>query len=518
MQKITCVDLFSGIGGISLALKHYVQTVLYCEINPFCQQVLSERMSSGDIHKAPVHSDSCNLHLDFSVGPLMLCGGFPCTDISSIGLQKGITHDTQSGLFIQILRLVDSCPSIQILFLENVANISKCGMKEVVDELSKRDFAFCWKMKSASSMGAPHQRMRWFCLAIKRSCPPSIKESLFNCTYNTKCDSKCALNTSNSNSALHNSDSNSNSALHSSDSGSALHNSDSNSNSALNTSLWPPEPPKRITFKPDFHPDPDFDPNWSLRCQTLGNTVVPIVVQQTFLELINLYKNIHTITSCFQDFSFNVSDMQYPYPDSGIVIDSKCFLLPDTKHIKCPVPNVSISLFYNGKTINMDKYPTPRRGITHASTLTDRSIRDLPTILVYCNETKHFIAQNYNNLPLTSPLHTIILPNVHYIEWMMGYPPNWTRIPNPFHSSKAKANNNNNDGTKSNESNETNTSNECLAQDTLPPKRKTLLKYNGMHMFMKEHPGKSVRIIAQMWKSLPEQDRKSYSLKAKQLT
>ena len=71
------------------------------------------------------------------------------------------------GLFYKILRILDECPTIRVVFLENVANIVKCGLKEVIDELAKRGFNIHWTMRSAGQYGAPHVRMRWFCLGIR---------------------------------------------------------------------------------------------------------------------------------------------------------------------------------------------------------------------------------------------------------------------------------------------------------------------------------------------------------------
>lgn len=125
-EKLLAIDVFSGIGGLSVALAPFVTTVLYCEQNKYCQQVLTERMRDNLIDKAPIHNDICSLHLPSVQQPTVLCGGFPCTDISVIGLKKGIADDTRSGLFLEMMRLVDENPSIGVVFLENVSNIVKC--------------------------------------------------------------------------------------------------------------------------------------------------------------------------------------------------------------------------------------------------------------------------------------------------------------------------------------------------------------------------------------------------------
>lgn len=83
-DTLTCVDLFSGIGGIAMGLKatSAIKTIAYCEINPYCQSVLVDRMMEDKLDKALIHSDIKTPHL--SDGPKMLCGGFPCTDMLPI--------------------------------------------------------------------------------------------------------------------------------------------------------------------------------------------------------------------------------------------------------------------------------------------------------------------------------------------------------------------------------------------------------------------------------------------------
>lgn len=78
------VSLFSGIGGIDLALKPHCHTRLYCEIDLACRQVLQARMASGQLHEAPIHADVTTLTkqtLQDLLGstPIdIITGGFPC--------------------------------------------------------------------------------------------------------------------------------------------------------------------------------------------------------------------------------------------------------------------------------------------------------------------------------------------------------------------------------------------------------------------------------------------------------
>lgn len=92
------LDLFSGIGGISLALHEWVKTVCYCETDKYCQAILLSRMSTGELDHAPIWDDVrtlTNLQLP-SVD--IIFGGFPCQDISCAGAGLGLVGE-RSGLY-----------------------------------------------------------------------------------------------------------------------------------------------------------------------------------------------------------------------------------------------------------------------------------------------------------------------------------------------------------------------------------------------------------------------------------
>lgn len=84
------LDLFSGIGGISLALKPWVRTIAYCESDRYAQSVLLSRMQDKSLCIAPIWDDVrtlCRKHIDVPVD--IIFGGFPCQDISAAGLKAG---------------------------------------------------------------------------------------------------------------------------------------------------------------------------------------------------------------------------------------------------------------------------------------------------------------------------------------------------------------------------------------------------------------------------------------------
>lgn len=180
------LDLFSGIGGISLALRPYVQTVAYCEIEPYCQAVLLERMQAGDLDNAPIWNDVRTLNseiLDTDID--IICGGFPCQDVSVAGKQAGIAQGTRSGLFYEIMRLVDDFRP-KFVFLENVAAICSNGLDVVLQEIAKAGYDARWMCLSAAEVGAPQKRDRWWLLAyadesrpVRRTITDNVSEHRF---------------------------------------------------------------------------------------------------------------------------------------------------------------------------------------------------------------------------------------------------------------------------------------------------------------------------------------------------
>jgi len=161
--KLHGLDLFSGIGGISQALAPWVTTVTYCERERYAQSVLLSRMSKGEIDSAPIWDDVTTLRADILPRVDIISGGFPCQDLSVAGHGKGL-GGSRSGLFFEIVRLARELrPSF--VFLENVPAIRTRGLHTVVQELSEIGFDCRWTMLSASEVGAPHKRERWFLLA-----------------------------------------------------------------------------------------------------------------------------------------------------------------------------------------------------------------------------------------------------------------------------------------------------------------------------------------------------------------
>ena len=157
------LDLFSGIGGITLALEPWVWPVAYCENDRHAQAVLFSRMAEGRLPLGPVWDDVRTLRGSMC-GPVdIIYGGFPCQDISIAGLGAGLEGE-RSGLFFEIIRLARELRP-RFVFLENVPAITLRGLDRVLLEFTALGYDCRWTVVSAAEVGAPHLRERWFLLA-----------------------------------------------------------------------------------------------------------------------------------------------------------------------------------------------------------------------------------------------------------------------------------------------------------------------------------------------------------------
>jgi DNA (cytosine-5)-methyltransferase 1 len=154
------IDTFSGIGGFSLAARWLggIETVQFVERDSYCQRILAKHWPT-----VPIHDDICT----FNPAPGsadIVCGGFPCQDISHAGKQAGIKQGTRSGLFYELMRVIRLVQPRYVV-LENVAAILANGLDTVLGELAEAGFDAEWACIPASAVGACHQRDRWWLVA-----------------------------------------------------------------------------------------------------------------------------------------------------------------------------------------------------------------------------------------------------------------------------------------------------------------------------------------------------------------
>ena len=157
------LDLFSGIGGFSLGLERAgMQTVAFCEIEPFCRRVLAKHWPGVPCYHDIRALTAARLAAD-GVVPDLICGGFPCQDISVAGRGAGLSGD-RSGLWFEYLRVIEEVAPRWVI-IENVPALRSRGLGRVHGGLSAVGYDAEWHLISASAIGAPHQRDRVWIVA-----------------------------------------------------------------------------------------------------------------------------------------------------------------------------------------------------------------------------------------------------------------------------------------------------------------------------------------------------------------
>ena len=148
------LDLFSGIGGFSLGLEAAgMKTVAFCERELFCQAVLKKHWPD-----VPCHDDVKTLDGSMYEGIDVVCGGFPCQDISLAGKGAGLAGE-RSGLWFEYRRIVKEARPRYVI-IENVAALRSRGLEEVLGSLAEIGYDAEWHCIPASAVGAPHRRDR----------------------------------------------------------------------------------------------------------------------------------------------------------------------------------------------------------------------------------------------------------------------------------------------------------------------------------------------------------------------
>lgn len=156
-------SLFSGIGGFELGLERSIpnsETIWQVEQKPFCQRVLKQHWPD-----ATIYDDVCSVG-KHNLEPVdILCGGFPCQDISIAGAKGGI-NASRSGLWWEMCRIISEMEP-PVIVLENVPNVLRLGGREVLGSLAEIGYDAEWTIISAGQFGAPHLRKRWFCVGYR---------------------------------------------------------------------------------------------------------------------------------------------------------------------------------------------------------------------------------------------------------------------------------------------------------------------------------------------------------------
>jgi DNA (cytosine-5)-methyltransferase 1 len=167
-----------------------MRTVAFCEIDPYCRAVLRKHWPDVPVFDdvrtltAEVLADAAGKGL-FSrpcsgihcgqegAGPRnaqserrgidLICGGFPCQDISVAGKGAGLKGE-RSGLWKEFARIIGELRPRYVI-VENVAALLGRGLGDVLGDLAALGYDAEWHCIPASAVGAPHRRDRIWIVA-----------------------------------------------------------------------------------------------------------------------------------------------------------------------------------------------------------------------------------------------------------------------------------------------------------------------------------------------------------------
>ena len=158
------LDLFSGIGGFALAARWTgrIETAAFCEIDPFCRQILRKHWPDTPIFH-DIHHLTKDALAQSGVGTIdLVTGGFPCQPFSVAGKRRGQADDRH--LWPQMRRIVAEVRPRWVLG-ENVANFANMGLDECLADLEAEGYEAWALVLPACAVGAPHRRERVWIVA-----------------------------------------------------------------------------------------------------------------------------------------------------------------------------------------------------------------------------------------------------------------------------------------------------------------------------------------------------------------
>lgn len=158
-SELTVGSLFSGIGGFDKGLEMSGMNVLWqVEIDEFCNKVLNYYWPNVERH-----SDVSKV--ENLPRPDLICGGFPCQDLSVAGKRAGLDGE-RSGLWFEMHRIMRELRSKWCL-IENVPGLLSSNqgrdfgvIAEGMDELWSGSWG--WAILDSQNFGVPQRRRRVF--------------------------------------------------------------------------------------------------------------------------------------------------------------------------------------------------------------------------------------------------------------------------------------------------------------------------------------------------------------------
>lgn len=163
-MDITFIDFFSGIGGFHSGFeKAGMRCIGWCEADKYAQKSYRVIYDTKGLY---FNEDVRKIRGWELPNATLWSFGFPCQDISVAGKQKGIGRGTRSGLFFEIMRLLDEKEDNkpEWIICENVKNLLSIeggwGFFRVTSEMAARGYSIQWRLYNSKDYGVPQNRER----------------------------------------------------------------------------------------------------------------------------------------------------------------------------------------------------------------------------------------------------------------------------------------------------------------------------------------------------------------------
>jgi len=159
-KPITVGSLFSGIGGFELGFQMAGGFDIRWQVekDDWCRRVLAKHWPDVKRYEDITTLDAGELEkVD------LICGGFPCQEISNAGCGIGL-QGPRSGLWSDFARLVCTIRP-RFVIVENVRALLVRGLDEVLRDFVKIGYDARWATIPASAFGCPSWQENVFVIA-----------------------------------------------------------------------------------------------------------------------------------------------------------------------------------------------------------------------------------------------------------------------------------------------------------------------------------------------------------------
>ena len=162
----TFVSLFAGVGGFDLGFEQAGHTCVgQVEIDKHAQSVLKKHWPDVPLHDDVTTATQWAKEIDLIGKVDIVCGGFPCQDVSVAGKRAGIAGQ-RSGLFWDAIRFAQEVKA-QTIILENVPGLLSSNNGRdfgvVLTALADAGYRHIeWRVLDSQFFGVPQRRRRVF--------------------------------------------------------------------------------------------------------------------------------------------------------------------------------------------------------------------------------------------------------------------------------------------------------------------------------------------------------------------